>query len=365
MIKFLDLQSITDSFEPQITQAAARVIASGWYLHGEETRNFEREFAHFCNAPHCVSVANGLDALYLALAAKRTLDTSWHDGDEVIVPAMTFVATAQAVLRAGLTPVLVDVDDNALIDTHHLEEALSPRTKAIIPVHLYGQSVVMPPLRDFAEEHHLFLLEDAAQAHGGNGIATHAHATAFSFYPGKNLGALGDGGALVTRDEELAERVRTLANYGASEKYCHQYQGINSRLDEIQAAILRVKLRRLHTDNLRRQTIAQAYCQGISNPHIRLLAQRPEHSVWHIFPVFTPQRENLRQHLEAMGIQSLIHYPLALQQQPAIAPACRQIGNLAHATDIAAHELSIPISPVMSDHDVRQVIDALNSYTPS
>lgn len=367
MIKFLDIQRITESFQPELSNAAERVIASGWYLQGEETEAFEREFAAFCHAPHCVGVANGLDALYLTLAAKRTMEPTWQDGDEVIVPAMTFVATAEAVLRAGLTPVLVDVDENALLDTSiaRLEAAVTPRTRAIVPVHLYGQTVDMERIMHFAEAHNLFVLEDACQAHGGHDIAAKAHASAFSFYPGKNLGALGDGGALVTHDKELAQRVRALANYGASRKYYHEYQGINSRLDEVQAAMLRVKLRRLDEDNRRRQQVARAYYEGICNPHVRLLRQQVEGSVWHIFPVFTANREALQAHLANQGVQSLIHYPLALHQQPGLQGAHRVVGSLQHAEDIATHELSIPISPVMTDDEIAQVIAAVNSYNPA
>lgn len=367
MIKFLDIQRITESFQLELSNAAERVIASGWYLQGEETEAFEREFAAFCHAPHCVGVANGLDALYLTLAAKRTMEPTWQDGDEVIVPAMTFIATAEAVLRAGLTPVLVDVDENALLDTSiaRLEAAVTPRTRAIVPVHLYGQTVDMERIMHFAEAHNLFVLEDACQAHGGRDVVCHGHAAAFSFYPGKNLGALGDGGALVTHDEALAQRVRALTNYGASRKYYHEYQGINSRLDEVQAAMLRVKLRRLDEDNRRRQQVARAYYESICNPHVRLLRQQVEGSVWHIFPVFTANREALQGHLASLGIQSLIHYPLALHQQPGLQGAYRVVGGLQHAEDIATHELSIPISPVMTDDEIAQVIAAVNSYNPA
>lgn len=367
MIKFLDIQRITESFQPELSNAAERVIASGWYLQGEETEAFEREFAAFCHAPHCVGVANGLDALYLTLAAKRTMEPTWQDGDEVIVPAMTFVATAEAVLRAGLTPVLVDVDENALLDTSlaRLEAAVTPRTRAVIPVLLYGQTVDMDCIMSFAEAHHLFVLEDACQAHGGHDIAAKAHASAFSFYPGKNLGALGDGGALVTHDEALAQRVRALANYGASRKYYHEYQGINSRLDEVQAAMLRVKLRRLHADNHSRQEVARAYYDGIRNPHVRLLQQHVEGSVWHIFPVFAADRDALQVHLASHGVQSLIHYPLALHQQTGLVHSYHASGPLTRAEDIASHELSIPISPVMTDDEIAQVIAAVNSYQTS
>lgn len=384
MIKFLDIQHITRSFQPALDEAVHRVVASGWYLHGAETQAFETAFATYCRATHCIGVANGLDALYLALAARRAME-GWDEGDEVIVPAMTFVATAEAVLRAGLRPVLVDVGRDALIDVAHLDAALSPRTRAVVPVHLYGQMADMSAIRSWASRHSLFLLEDAAQAHGGEKTtsamdpladphaphaleAPHDDATgrtaAFSFYPGKNLGALGDGGALVTDDDALADRVRAMANYGASRKYYHEYEGCNSRLDELQAAVLRVKLARLDSDNARRQQIAHQYYTGLCNDHIHLLPREAHESVWHIFPVFTAERDALRRHLEAEGVQTLIHYPLAIHQQPCMAGKVRSATPLCQAEYIAAHELSIPISPIMSDDDVQTVLHALNTYQP-
>lgn len=362
MVKFLDIQKITNSFQPAISEAVQQVVESGWYLHGNATATFEQEFATFCNCNHCIGVANGLDALYLVLAAKRSLCPQWEDGDEVILPAMTFIATAEAVLRAGLTPVLVDVDNDALIATHQLEAAISARTRAIIPVHLYGKTAAMASISDIAHRHHLFVLEDAAQAHGGTDVAIHGHAAAFSFYPGKNLGALGDGGAVVTNDAVLAERLRAFANYGAARKYHHEYPGCNSRLDELQAAVLSVKLQRLHADNDKRRTIAQRYYDQINNPHIRLLPAHYKDSVWHIFPVFTEHRESLQQHLDSQGIQTIVHYPLAIHQQPCMQEHYRTSGALDHAENIAAQELSLPISPVMTDAEVETVIKAVNSY---
>lgn len=371
MIKFLDLQSITANFQPELDTAIRRVVESGWFLHGSATKTFELEFARYCGASCCVGVGNGLDALYLALQAARTLYPQWADGDEVILPAMTFVATAEAVMRARLTPVLVDVTHDALIDPAALEAAVTPRTRAIIPVHLYGQPAPMEAIGAIARRHGLFVLEDAAQAHGARGIVSspegavppYGHAAAFSFYPGKNLGALGDAGAVVTSDHKLAERVRTLANYGASVKYHHEYEGCNSRLDEIQAAVLSVKLKRLDTDNARRQHIAAAYKQGITHPDLKLLSTAPECSVWHIFPVFTDHREALARHLEQCGVQTLVHYPMPLHRQPCLTQRCRIVGPLQQADYIANHELSIPISPVMTDAQVQQVIRALNTFS--
>lgn len=365
MVKFLDLQQITESFQPQLDEAIKAVVQKGWYVQGEETKAFESDFASFCNAPHCIGVANGLDALYLVLSAKRSLSPEWQDGDEIILPAMTFVATAEAVLRAGLTPVLVDVDVNGLIDVEKLENALSPRTRAVIPVHLYGQSADMGAVAAFAREHRLFVLEDAAQAHGNPFIGNHSDALAFSFYPGKNLGALGDGGAVVTNDATLAQRVRAMANYGAEKKYCHVYLGCNSRLDEIQAAILRVKLARLHADNRRRQEIARMYKQGIQNRKVSLIPCQPEDSVWHIFPVLTSYRDDLQKHLAKQGVQTIVHYPLAIHQQPCMDGCYQSKGSLSTAERFAACELSLPISPVMTDEEVKAVITAVNSFTPN
>lgn len=370
MIKFLDLQRITASFQPDLDNAIHDVVESGWFLRGEATAVFERNFSNYCGAKHCVGVGNGLDALYLVLQAERSMHPEWKDGDEVILPAMTFVATAEAVLRAHLTPVLVDVTTDALIDPAAIEKAISVRTRAIIPVHLYGQVAPMKHVNEIAERHGLFVLEDAAQAHGANGIVCPSklaengdfHAAAFSFYPGKNLGALGDGGAVVTSNDELAERVRALANYGTSVKYRHDYEGCNSRLDEIQAAVLNVKLQRLDADNLRRQQIAGIYQKDIQHPDITFLLTAPEHSVWHIFPVFSDNREDLARYLEASGIQALTHYPIPLHQQPCLKDCCRISGPLSHAERIAVSELSIPISPIMEDAEVQAVIHAINTY---
>lgn len=377
MIKFLDIQKVTHSFQPELDAAINRVVSSGWYLHGKETEAFEDEFAqyicshwhqHADSQPlvdsqplHCVSVANGLDALYLVLSAMKTLDEKWSDGDEVIVPAFTFVATAEAVVRAGLRPVLVDVGEDALIDSRQLDAALSPRTRAIIPVHLYGQTAATKIIRQWADAHGVFVLEDAAQAHGAADVGLYGHAAAFSFYPGKNLGALGDGGALVTRDGTLAARARAIANYGAERKYYHEYEGCNSRLDELQAAVLRVKLRRLDADNFRRQDIACRYHEHLTNAAVSLLPCPPAASVWHIYPVFSDHRETFMRHLKAQGVESLIHYPLALHQQPCLKDCHRAATPLHLAATLAAREISLPISPIMTDEEVERVITAVQN----
>lgn len=361
-VKFLDIQHITRSFQPALEQAIHRVVESGWFLHGSETKAFEDEFAQYCGKTYCVGVANGLDALYITLAAMRSFHPEWQDDDEVIVPAMTFVATAEAVTRAGLRPVLVDVGPDALIDHQQLHTALSPRTRAVIPVHLYGQPAHTASIRQWADDHQIFVLEDAAQAHGAPHVAHYGHAAAFSFYPGKNLGALGDGGAIVTDDAQLAERVRTLANYGAAHKYQHDLEGCNSRLDELQAAVLRVKLRRLNADNDCRRHIARRYYAGISNPLVTLLPEDALQGVWHIFPVFTPHRDALASHLKTCGIETLIHYPLAIHEQGCMKDRFRATTDLTMALSIAQNELSIPISPILTDEEIQRVIDAINTF---
>lgn len=379
MIKFLDLQKISDSFQPELTQVVNNVVKSGWYLRGEETKAFENAFAAYCGAENCVGVANGLDALYLVLEAEKQMNNNWADGDEVILPAMTFIATAQAVVRAGLKPVFVDVDENAIIATELIEKAITQRTRAIIPVHLYGQVCDISAITRIAAQHGLFVLEDAAQAHGAftmegaipeigtkqdiTTLTNHRRTAAFSFYPGKNLGALGDGGAVVTQDRILAERVRNLANYGSSEKYKHTYPGCNSRLDEIQAAVLHLKLRRLDNDNQRRKAIAQYYINNINNSKLRTLSIDVNSSVWHIFPVFTEDRDALARYLSEHGVQSIVHYPIPVHKQPSMkAYADESSANLINAEKIAQQELSIPISPVMTDAECEEVVKLLNRY---
>lgn len=399
MQKFLDIQAITNSFEPELSAAIQRVVESGWFLHGKENQLFEAEFAQYLHQRFCIGVANGLDALFLVLEAKKQLsreeksamcatehnccadknahdgtsampEAVWEDGDEVIVPAMTFVATAQAVVRAGLRPVLVEVTENALLDVEKLEAALTSRTRAIVPVHLYGQTANVSAIKEFAERHKLFVLEDAAQAHGGQDVVCYGHAAAYSFYPGKNLGALGDGGAVVTNDAALAARVRAIANYGSEEKYNHVYRNAcNSRLAELQAAVLRVKLHRLTADNARRQAIARRYYSGINNPLVKLLPQHGagavERSVWHIFPIFCENRASLQAHLREQGVETLIHYPRALDRQPTLDLNVQDTKPSAYpiATRIANTELSLPMSPLMTDAEVDAVIASVNNFT--
>ncbi len=365
MIKFLDIQRITASFEPELSSEVQRVISSGWYLLGEEVATFEKAFAEYCDSTHCVGVANGLDALTLILMAWREM-YGWCEGDEVIVPANTYIASILAISRAGLTPVLCEPnEEDALMDVSEMELLVTPRTRAVMVVHLYGQVCEMDTVRSFARQQGLKVVEDCAQAHGalykGTRVGALGDAAAFSFYPGKNLGALGDGGAVVTSDRLLARTVRTLANYGSREKYVHVHKGLNSRLDEVQAAVLRVKLARLDADNDRRRQIARRYIKRINNPLVRT----PHVRSWlgHVFHVFTVRcecRNELQKYLAAQGIQTLIHYPTPPHKQEAY----REWNHLSLSVTERIHRevLSLPISPVMTDEEVQQVIDAVNSF---
>ena len=368
MIPFLPLQAINASFEPQLSQAVQRVVQSGWYLLGEACKAFEDEYARWLGASHCVGVGSGLDALTLALRAMAGL-YHWPDRAEVIVPDMTFVATAEAVVLAGLVPVLAEVDDNALLTVAHAEKVRTARTRAVIPVHLYGHPADMPALCDWARQHGLAVLEDAAQAHGaevgGKRVGCWGQAAAFSFYPGKNLGALGNGGAVVTDDDDLARRVRTLANYGAQVKYRHDVLGVNSRLDEVQAAALRVKLARLDADNEARRAVARQYAEGLRSPHVvKPYQDDTARSVFHIYPLRCAHRDELARHLAARGVETLIHYPRALSQQPALQP------YIANPTDPhpnalcwAVQELSLPISPLLTADEVSHICEAINQWS--
>lgn len=364
MIKFLDIERITASYEPELSETVEQVIRSGRYLHGTQTAKFEEEFAAYCGIPYCVSVGNGLDALTLILAAMRQL-YDWEPDDEVIVPALTFFATAEAVKRSGLKVVFCDVSrDNYLLDIAKVADLITPRTRAILPVHLYGTPLDVAMLRPIATQYGLKIVEDAAQAHGaivnGKRTGTLGDAAAFSFYPGKNLGALGDAGAVVTQDKELANHIRVLANYGAKEKYIHTWHGVNSRMDELQAAVLRIKLRRLDADNARRREIASRYRNEICHTTITLPpAEGFADSVYHIFPILASERVRLQQEMTQCGVETLIHYPLPLHRQPAFS----DYGTLPFpiAEQIAFHELSLPISPVMHPDEVERVIETINT----
>lgn len=372
-VKFLDVAAINKRFLEAFHNDITEVVQSGRALLGQQTQKFEEEFAEYCHTTHCVGVANGLDALWLTLMAKKILE-GWTENDEVIVPEHTFIATVQAVVKAGLKPILAPVsNDDYLLDVSQLTPILSSKTRAILPVHLYGKMADMNSIATFAAQHNLFILEDAAQAHGAQyaghpaGDRFWQGAAAYSFYPGKNLGALGDGGAMVTNDESLANCVRQLANYGSSTKYHHEYMGTNSRLDELQAAFLRHKLRSLQEDNKKRRKIARRYLTEIRNPLISLpyptldLSQKLE-SVFHIFPIFSQHRTRLQEHLQEGYIETLIHYPIPIHKQQCIRHFWRDENDFLSAERIANEELSLPISPVLLDEHVTRVIRALNTF---
>ncbi len=365
-IKFLDLKALSESFEPMLSRAITRVVHNGWYVLGEENKAFESEWSQYVGASHTVLCGNGLDALKLILRAYKTL-RGWHDGDEVIVPANTFIATILAVREAGLTPVLVEprmTDYN--IHAEDCVKALTERTRAIVAVHLYGRVCDMDGLLALGEQHRLPIIEDAAQAHGaiwrGRRAGHLGHAAAFSFYPGKNLGALGDAGCVTTDDNELAALVRSMANYGSTEKYVHSYEGVNSRTDEIQAAALRVKLPRLDADNARRREVARIYLDGIKNPMVKLPAmpKNQEEHVWHIFPIRCAERNALQTYLREAGVQTLIHYPIPPHKQGALADLAH--GPLPLTQRIHDEELSLPISPLISDSEAQYIVELINRF---
>lgn len=365
MIKFLDLQKITASYGDEIHEAVRRVIDGGWYLQGDENKAFEEEYAQYIGTQHTVSCANGLDALIWILRAYKEMGVM-QDGDEVIVPANTFIATILAITENNLKPVLVEPNIDTLeIDDRLIEQAITPRTKAIMIVHLYGQCAYTEHIAALCKQYKLKLLEDNAQAHGcryGNRLTgSLGDAAAHSFYPGKNLGALGDAGAVTTNDAELAATIRALANYGSARKYVFKYCGRNSRLDEIQAAILRVKLRHLDDDVARRQQIAQRYVAEITHPQVRtpIVPDWKAHA-FHLFPVLCPRRDALQQHLTECGIQTVIHYPIPPHQQE-----CYKEWNslsLPVTERIHQQELSLPMSQVMTDEEVATVIQAVNAF---
>ena len=360
MIPFLDLKSPHVELRAEIDAAIDRVISSGWYVLGPEVEAFETEYAAYCEAEHCVSLANGLDALHLAL---RAMDVG--PGDEVIVPSNTYIATWLAVSQCGATPVPVEpVEATYNLNPALIEAAITPRTNVIMPVHLYGQPADMDPILATARKHGLRVLEDAAQAHGalykGRRIGAHGDVVAWSFYPGKNLGALGDGGAITTNDPELADRVRVLRNYGSRVKYVNEVQGYNSRLDPIQAAVLRVKLKHLNEWNARRTALAKQYMEGLAKsalvlPHVPGWAD----PAWHLFVVRSKQRDALQKRLTQGGIGTLIHYPIPPHQQKAYASAAWSGIEFPLATRMADEVLSLPMGPQLAASDVALVVDGI------
>lgn len=369
MIKFLDLRKVTALHGAEIDEAVRRTVASGWYLQGEELAAFEREFAAYIGTPHAVGCANGLDALILIFRA--LIETGrLRRGDGVLVPANTYIASILAITECGLRPVLVEPDPATMqIDSRRAAEAVTPDVKAMLLVHLYGRCAYSPAIEEIVCRHNLILVEDNAQAHGcvahdGRRTGSLGTAAAHSFYPGKNLGALGDAGAVTTADASLAETVRALGNYGSQRKYIFRYKGRNSRLDEIQAAVLRVKLRHLDADNDRRRRVAGIYLHEIHNPLVTLPAQEasPEANVFHIFPVVCDSRDALQAHLAESGVQTLIHYPVPPHRQECYSEWAGL--SLPVSERLAATELSLPMSPVMTDDEVLAVARAINDFRP-
>ncbi|KAA0987719.1 DegT/DnrJ/EryC1/StrS family aminotransferase [Pseudomonas sp. ANT_J12] len=369
MIEFLSLKDVNAAHAVELKAACARVIDSGWYIQGKELEQFETDFAAACGSKYCFGVANGLDALTLTLRAWKILG-KLSVGDEVIVPANTYIASVLAITENGLTPILVEPDESLNISPALIKAAIGPKTKAIIPVHLYGQLADMPAIMNIAKDHGLLVLEDSAQSHGasfdGKKAGSWGDAAGFSFYPGKNLGALGDAGAITTNDDELAQVVKVLRNYGSHEKYKNIYQGVNSRLDEIQAAMLTVKLKYLSEDIKSRRKIAELYMRGIKNDLIRLpldMGVSPltlESHVWHLFVVRSDKRDALQKHLAASGVQTLIHYPIPPHKQQAY----KDWNSLSFPITEKIHDqvLSLPIGPTMSVEDAATVISACNSF---
>ncbi len=364
MIKFLDLQKINNRYRSEIDATIAEILDAGWYLLGDKLAQFEKEFAAFCGTQECIGVANGLDALTLILKAY-----GFGMGDEIIVPANTFIASVLAITQSGATPILVEPDLSTYnLDPDLVESKITPRTKAIMAVHLYGRAMEMQKICSLAQKYQLKVIEDAAQAHGafdqGRKVGSLGDVAAFSFYPGKNLGAFGDGGAITTNDLVLAEKIRALRSYGSKIKYVHESKGVNSRLDDLQAAILSVKLKYLNTDNQRRQEIAQFYCENISNPKIivpQLDFQKSKDShVWHLFVIRTPDRVDLQKYLQAQEIETQIHYPTPIHQQQAYQEWSEL--SLPITEKIHREVLSLPISPVLTEEELTKIVGALNNY---
>ncbi len=371
MIPFLDLKTINARYRAALIQAATEVIDSGWYIQGAQLQAFEQEFADYCGTKHCIGVANGLDALILILRAYKELG-KLKEGDEVIVPANTYIASILAITENRLKPILVEPNEKTYnLDPTLIEKSITPNTKAVLAVHLYGQLVDMLAVNAIALKHKLLVIEDSAQSHGaqisGRMAGNWGNASGFSFYPGKNLGALGDAGAVTTNDDLLAQTVRALGNYGSHKKYENIYQGLNSRLDEMQAALLRVKLPHLVVETRARQEIAVAYAQGITNPLVRMPIDRDAtvdtlaHHAFHLFVVRVKQRAAFQAHLKAVGVGTLIHYPIPPHQQQAY----KGYNGLQLPLTEAIHQevVSLPMGPTMTNEQVQEVIVACNTYT--
>jgi dTDP-4-amino-4,6-dideoxygalactose transaminase len=366
MIKFLDLQKINLQYLPEFNEAFDRVLKSGWFIMGKELEGFENEFARYCGTKYCIGVANGLDALILILEGYKELGLM-KDGDEVIVPSNTYIASILAISKAGLKPVLCEPNlDTYLLDANLIESHITERTKAILPVHLYGQLCDMNAINSIAKKYGLKVIEDSAQSHAavymdGRKSGNLGDASGFSFYPGKNLGALGDAGAITTNDEELAIVLKAFRNYGSHKKYHNLYKGINSRLDEIQAALLTVKLKYLDAETSQRREAASFYLNNIVNSKIVLPSvTRYEAHVFHIFPVRVNDRQHFQQYLSDKGIETNIHYPIPPHQQPAY----QEISSLSFPISELIHKeiISLPMSPILSAKDLAYIVEVINNY---
>lgn len=369
MIPFLDLKKINQQYRNELVEACKRVIDSGWYIGGSELENFEKNFAKYCDSKFAIGVANGLDALILTLRAWKELG-KLKDGDEVIVPSNTYIASILAITANNLIPILVEPDiETYNIDPKKIELAITVNTKAILPVHLYGQLAAMPQIMEIAKKHNLLVLEDSAQSHGaelnGKKAGNWGHASGFSFYPGKNLGALGDAGAVTTNDGELAQMLRALRNYGSHEKYKNLVPGVNSRLDEIQAAMLDVKLKFLEKEVEHRRQIANLYLNKIDHPSIILPLKKIDATVykqhvWHLFVIRSDHREALQKHLNENGVQTLIHYPIPPHQQQAY----KEWNNLSFPISEQIHDqvISLPIGPTLSLDEAEKIIYLCNHF---
>lgn len=361
MIKFFDLYKINERLRKEINGKITQVLDSGWYLLGEETENFEQNFAKYCGVKHCIGVANGLESLNLIIRGY-----GFAQGDEIIVPANTYIASILSISENGCTPILVEPDINTYnINPDLIEKKITSKTKAIMVVHLYGQAVQMDKIWTLAKKYNLKIIEDSAQAHGAKyqnqRVGSLGDASGFSFYPGKNLGCVGDGGCVTTNDDELAQKIKALRNYGSHKKYHNVFIGINSRLDEIQAGILDIKLKFLDEDNQKRKEIAKYYRKNIKNSSIILPNVYAEDAhVWHLFVVRTKQRDNFQKYLLDNEIQTIIHYPIPPHKQE-----CYKLwNNLSYPITEEIHKsvLSLPISPVMSDDEMRKVVEVVNEY---
>jgi len=366
MIPFLDLKNINKQYRKELIHAITRVVDSGYYIQGEEVKSFEYEFSNYCGTRHCIGVANGLDALTLILKAWKKMG-KLQDGDEVIVPANTYIASILAITENNLKPVLVDPNkDTFNLSPILVEEAITSKTRVIMAVHLYGKLSNMPKINEIAKNHGLLVLEDSAQAHGASinnrKAGSWGDASGFSFYPGKNLGALGDAGAVTTSDSELDSVIRSLGNYGSSEKYKNLYQGVNSRLDEMQAAVLRIKLKSLDKDIAGRMVVAKTYLNGINNPMI-ILPQCGEYAqhVFHLFVVKTHKRKLFQNYLMDNGIQTLVHYPIPPHRQ--VAYKGYNFPHLPVTERLSSEVVSLPISPILSGETIQEVVSLINRFS--